>query len=86
MLTDFRVGFFPQTHTGKSGGQTVVNEWSQEELKRILYQYGEERYAFFPQTHTGKSGGQVQPFTKVPKPFFTIRSSREWKVRIAEKL
>lgn len=25
--------------------QTVVNEWSQEELKRILYQYGEERYA-----------------------------------------
>ena len=24
---------------------TVVNEWSQEELKRILYQYGEERYA-----------------------------------------
>lgn len=25
--------------------RTVVNEWSQEELKRILYQYGEERYA-----------------------------------------
>ena len=24
---------------------TVVNEWSQEELKRILYTYGEERYA-----------------------------------------
>ena len=24
---------------------TVVNEWSQEELKRILWQYGEERYA-----------------------------------------
>ena len=24
---------------------TVVNEWPQEELKRILYQYGEERYA-----------------------------------------
>ena len=24
---------------------TVVNTWSQEELKRILYQYGEERYA-----------------------------------------
>lgn len=23
----------------------VVNEWSQEELKRILWQYGEERYA-----------------------------------------
>lgn len=23
----------------------LVNEWSQEELKRILYQYGEERYA-----------------------------------------
>ncbi len=25
--------------------RTVVNEWSQEELRRILYQYGEERYA-----------------------------------------
>lgn len=25
--------------------RTVVNEWSQEELKHILYQYGEERYA-----------------------------------------
>ena len=25
--------------------QTVVNTWSQEELKRILYAYGEERYA-----------------------------------------
>ncbi|MCI9403207.1 MAG: 16S rRNA (cytosine(1402)-N(4))-methyltransferase RsmH [Oscillospiraceae bacterium] len=25
--------------------RTVVNEWSQEELKRILYQYGEERYS-----------------------------------------
>ncbi|MCI9118988.1 MAG: 16S rRNA (cytosine(1402)-N(4))-methyltransferase RsmH [Flavonifractor sp.] len=25
--------------------QTVVNTWPQEELKRILYQYGEERYA-----------------------------------------
>ena len=25
--------------------QTVVNTWSQEELKRILYTYGEERYA-----------------------------------------
>ena len=24
---------------------TVVNTWSQEELKRILYEYGEERYA-----------------------------------------
>lgn len=24
---------------------TVVNTWSQEELKRILYAYGEERYA-----------------------------------------
>ena len=24
---------------------TLVNEWSQEELKRILYTYGEERYA-----------------------------------------
>ncbi|MBU5229889.1 16S rRNA (cytosine(1402)-N(4))-methyltransferase RsmH [Intestinimonas butyriciproducens] len=24
---------------------TVVNQWSQEELKRILWQYGEERYA-----------------------------------------
>lgn len=24
---------------------TVVNEWPQEELRRILYQYGEERYA-----------------------------------------
>ncbi len=24
---------------------TVVNSWSQEELKRILYDYGEERYA-----------------------------------------
>ena len=24
---------------------TVVNEWPQEELKRILFQYGEERYA-----------------------------------------
>ena len=24
---------------------TVVNEWSQDELKRILYTYGEERYA-----------------------------------------
>ncbi|MEG1720210.1 MAG: 16S rRNA (cytosine(1402)-N(4))-methyltransferase RsmH [Pseudoflavonifractor sp.] len=24
---------------------TVVNTWSQEELKRILYQYGEERFA-----------------------------------------
>ena len=24
---------------------TVVNEWSQEELRRILWQYGEERYA-----------------------------------------
>jgi len=25
--------------------RTVVNTWSQEELKRILYTYGEERYA-----------------------------------------
>ena len=25
--------------------QTVVNTWSQEELRRILYTYGEERYA-----------------------------------------
>ena len=25
--------------------QTVVNTWTQEELKRILYTYGEERYA-----------------------------------------
>jgi len=25
--------------------RTVVNEWPQEELKRILYDYGEERYA-----------------------------------------
>jgi 16S rRNA (cytosine1402-N4)-methyltransferase len=25
--------------------ETVVNEWSREELKRILYEYGEERYA-----------------------------------------
>ena len=25
--------------------RTVVNEWPQEELRRILYQYGEERYA-----------------------------------------
>lgn len=25
--------------------RTAVNEWSQDELKRILYQYGEERYA-----------------------------------------
>lgn len=25
--------------------ETVVNTWSQEELKRILYNYGEERYA-----------------------------------------
>lgn len=25
--------------------QTVVNEWPQEELRRILWQYGEERYA-----------------------------------------
>ena len=25
--------------------QTVVNTWSQEELKRILYTYGEERYS-----------------------------------------
>jgi len=25
--------------------ETVVNTWSQEELKRILYTYGEERYA-----------------------------------------
>lgn len=25
--------------------QTVVNTWSQDELKRILYTYGEERYA-----------------------------------------
>ena len=24
---------------------TVVNEWSQEELRRVLWQYGEERYA-----------------------------------------
>ena len=24
---------------------TVVNQWSQEELKRVLWQYGEERYA-----------------------------------------
>ena len=24
---------------------TVVNEWPQEELRRILYEYGEERYA-----------------------------------------
>ncbi|MBP1758729.1 MAG: rRNA ((1402)-N(4))-methyltransferase, partial [Firmicutes bacterium] len=24
---------------------TVVNRWSYEELRRILYQYGEERYA-----------------------------------------
>jgi len=25
--------------------RTVVNEWPEEELKRILYEYGEERYA-----------------------------------------
>ena len=25
--------------------QDVVNDWSQEELRRILYEYGEERYA-----------------------------------------
>lgn len=25
--------------------RTVVNEWSYEELRRILYEYGEERYA-----------------------------------------
>lgn len=30
---------------------TVVNTWSQEELKRILYDYGEERYA--PQIAAG---------------------------------
>ena len=32
----------------QSGGMTaadVVNQWPQEELRRILYQYGEERYA-----------------------------------------
>ena len=32
----------------QSGGMTaaeVVNQWTQEELRRILYQYGEERYA-----------------------------------------
>ena len=38
----------------RSEGMTaadVVNSWSQEELKRILYQYGEERYA--PQIASG---------------------------------
>ncbi len=30
---------------GALTASTVVNEWPQEELRRILYEYGEERYA-----------------------------------------
>ena len=33
-----------------------------------------------PHTHTGNSGGQVQGFSFLRNAFFTIRSSREWKV------
>ena len=32
-------------HTADLTARTVVNEWSYEELRRILYEYGEERYA-----------------------------------------
>lgn len=32
-------------HEDHLSAATVVNEWSYEELKRILYDYGEERYA-----------------------------------------
>ena len=35
---------------------------------------------FLPQLQTGKSGGQIQGFSAVRNAFFTIRSSREWKV------
>ena len=33
------------TSADSLSAHTVVNTWSQEELKRILYNYGEERYA-----------------------------------------
>lgn len=33
----------------------------------------------------GKLGGQVQPFAASAMPFFTIRSSREWKVITASR-
>ena len=39
-----------------------------------------QKYALFPHTHTGNSGGQVQGFSFLRNAFFTIRSSREWKV------
>ena len=32
-------------HSDTLSADTVVNTWSYEELKRILYEYGEERYA-----------------------------------------
>lgn len=37
---------------------------------------------FLPHTQIGKSLGQVQGFSKFLKTFFTILSSREWKVII----
>ena len=40
---------------------------------------------FFPQTQTGKLGGQVQPLAAAAMAFFTIRSSREWKVITASR-
>ena len=35
---------------------------------------------FFPHTQTGNSFGQVQPDASDEKTFFTILSSKEWKV------
>ena len=32
-------------HTAALTAREVVNTWSQEELRRVLYEYGEERYA-----------------------------------------
>ena len=42
-------------------------------------------WGFLPQTQTGKLGGQVQPFAAAAMAFFTILSSREWKVITASR-
>ena len=40
--------------------RTVVNQWPQEELRRILYQYGEERYAPAIAAAIVRARGQAQ--------------------------
>ena len=53
----------------------VLPHW--EELGFLVITFPLET---LPHTHTGNSGGQVQGFSFLRNAFFTIRSSREWKV------